>query len=463
MNGSQAAQPGRRETAVNTLRHLGTRLLLALTAGSALYIAAYLLSSLPFMRLVAEQAGDARMQLFADFPAPAGKAPEMLFLDLDQESYAQLDRPAVTPRELLAAMLEKVAEGKPRLIILDFDPTWPGAGKEGTQTLADTLARLGRGTVPILLHRTPMAPAVQGGAIYFRPSPKLDPVVAGSNSLMWVSSGAVASADGVVRRAPLWIRGCLGEKHVRLPNPALAGWMILAGEPPGTFKKRLSEALEEPNGVCIDGKAPAAQRTDTVPLTIAKEHYDVGTEWPTGTITYSMSGELAKGQRRDLNTLMVLSARPFIKASHGISAEVFRDRAVIIGASAHDLRDIHLTPLGQMPGAMVIANQLRSLQEFGLDKNRQLWIGLLTTMFLCVGTFLAWLGFRYIVPNAPYIVEQIYSLLICGVIWAILIVLANASLFILIPLLQYIVLLVLFAIDHGNIPRFPNMNTDSAR
>ncbi len=324
-------------------------------------------------------------------------------------------------------------------------------------------ARVGRGTVPILLHRTPMAPPEKGGAIYFRPSPKLDPVVAGSNSLMWVSSGAVASADGVVRRAPLWIRGCLGEKHVRLPNPALAGWMILADDQSGTVKKRLSEALEEPNRACNEGKAPAALRPDTVPLTIGKEPLDVGVDWPTGTITYSMSGHLETGKRRDSNSLMVLSARTFIKASQGISAEVFRDRTVIIGASAHDLRDIHLTPLGQMPGAMVIANQLRSLQEFGLGINRQFCTGLLTTMFLCAGTFLAWLGFRYVAPNAPYIAEQLYSLLIGGIIWAILIILANASLFIMIPLLQYIVILVLFAIDHGKRPKYSDMNTDSAR
>jgi hypothetical protein len=73
-------------------------LAMALAAGGALYILAFLLSGFQPLRLLVEQSGDARMQLLADYRAPTSGTTPIVFLDVDQETYGALGRPTVTPR-----------------------------------------------------------------------------------------------------------------------------------------------------------------------------------------------------------------------------------------------------------------------------------------------------------------------------------------------------------------------------
>jgi CHASE2 domain-containing sensor protein len=344
-------------------------------------------------------------------------------------------------------MLERVAGGRPKLIFLDLDPTRPG-DETGLKQLVEALARLGSGPTPILLFRTPMASAHENLPVWFRPSPELDAVVEQSPALIGVSAGVLPSDDGVVRRAPLWVAGCLGDRVSVLPSAAVAAWVILR-DGVTAARERLPKALEQAGQPCTVGASLPDQPMAAPEVSVGGRNYRLANSWPGDSFNYSMSEKLEPGLRRDERALMVVSAKAFVDNPQNVAVapDAFRDRAVIIGSSAPDLRDRHLTPLGEMPGAMVVANQLRSLLDNGPGDGRSFWFGLAVTAALCVVTFALWLLFGRLAAGAPKIVEQLYSMAIGGLLWIALTFLAGSAAALLFPLIQYFVILTLFTMD----------------
>ena len=62
----------------------------------------------------------------------------------------------------------------------------------------------------------------------------------------------------------------------------------------------------------------------------------------------------------------VIEAKDITEAdpSRPPSAELLKDRIVVIGGTAKFERDMHLTPVGEMPGALIIINAIYSLNRF---------------------------------------------------------------------------------------------------
>jgi hypothetical protein len=60
-----------------------------------------------------------------------------------------------------------------------------------------------------------------------------------------------------------------------------------------------------------------------------------------------------------------VSAGALIRHLPGASADPVRGRVVVIGASFEDSRDLHETPVGTLPGALVMLDAIKSLNQFG--------------------------------------------------------------------------------------------------
>jgi CHASE2 domain-containing sensor protein len=121
---------------------------------------------------------------------------------------------------------------------------------------------------------------------------------------------------------------------------------------------------------------------------------------------------------------------------------------VIIGASAPDFRDLHLTPLGDMPGAMIVANQLRSLLERDgpMQSSTDLWGGLIITVFCTVTTFVIWLTLRHWRPTMPCFLQNV-ALGGTLAIWTFALAFSSSPTTAwIIPLTQWLVMLGLMAI-----------------
>ena len=88
-----------------------------------------------------------------------------------------------------------------------------------------------------------------------------------------------------------------------------------------------------------------------------------------------------------------ISAAALVKHLPGASSEPVRGRIVVIGASYDASRDRHETPVGPMPGAMVLLNATKSLNQFGQIHGPSTRAVLLTEAGLIL--LMAWLFTRF--------------------------------------------------------------------
>lgn len=448
------------------LRYVLWCLAASAAAGCAAYGLVFFLRGVaPSLQLLVEQATDLRSLFFADYASPARSAPPIMFLDVDQKTQVSLGRPVLTPPDLLAKMLATVAKGKPRLIILDIDATRSDDLK-GADELAGTLVELGDGKIgdgktPVLLFRIAMVPATEDAPLHWRRSRLDDTVDRKGAYLMWVSAAARASTDGVVRRAPLWFCGSFDDgrhaddrrQRLALPDAALAAWLVLNSDF-ASAKQQLEGALAKAAAECTFESSGGRGHSPKDEIVLSAPKVSLRNEWPNDSITFSMAWDLEKGVNRPLVSgtdgrltpvLQIISAEPFTKPSPiEPGSELFRDKVVIIGSSAGDHRDLHPTPLGETPGAVIVANHLRSLFENGVDHRANFWGGLCLSAVASIILCILWISFRMLFPDAPKRVIEVYSITISVIVWILLWMIPVTGVPLFFALIQSFVTIILY-------------------
>jgi hypothetical protein len=211
-----------------------------------------------------------------------------------------------------------------------------------------------------------------------RPSEFLESVVHASPVLHWASSLIQRDDDGVLRDWRLFEPTCLRQEANAVPSIALLAWALLreprlddVGFSVHRFRTELRRRFAPPAGYCrteFDAAALTAERA---------------------------SGRAWHLQDPLLNKPVVLSTKPtnlehriFYKFHPGsiqadwfsrvraalvtdpqsdrpLSSEWLAGKVVVIGASYGTANDLHATPLGEMPGALVVINEINALLEYG--------------------------------------------------------------------------------------------------
>lgn len=185
-----------------------------------------------------------------------------------------------------------------------------------------------------------------------------------------------AAADGVVRVLPsvqMVVNASRILKHnVDLPWRRASDRAVQLGCKP--FPSHSNEIASAP-------QARVANRDAERKATSA--FWRVASALPAGGIR---RGENAPSQGTPGNRLVYRSVYPFasddgyfehmrapvLLASTGSGA--LKDRVVIIGQSYSDAGDTHFTPLGTMPGAVVLMNAIDSMSRYGLIDTPSAWI-----------------------------------------------------------------------------------------
>ncbi len=96
-------------------------------------------------------------------------------------------------------------------------------------------------------------------------------------------------------------------------------------------------------------------------------------------IYYRFSGET------DVHNSLFFKASAKDILSRPVNASVlFSDRIVVIGGSYAEGRDIHATPLGSMPGAIVISNTISTSYLLIDNQKGHAWVSMLLSLSMCV-------------------------------------------------------------------------------
>lgn len=304
---------------------------------------------------------------------PAGEPLPFAIIEIDEASFREWDEPLYVPRDKLATLIRHAMDGDAAVIFVDIELSKPGgegdaALKAVLQPYTDEKAASELPQLILVRVTRPRLDEDPRGLLKVRPS-ILDDLVAQAPRVHWATPLFELDRDGVVRRWHLWEAVC-GEdaKPQALPSVQLLTNTILHGDV-DRLDRKFKTLL--PDECALAPDAAHTSHQDAVELELGEGTISLVPEDIGRRIVYTMPWHLESGESRPLITLNdelvpLLEQRPanaVVAAPAGAGAEWLRDRITIIGSSYRDSRDLYQTPIGLMPGYMIAANAIQSIDS----------------------------------------------------------------------------------------------------
>ncbi len=405
---------------------------LAIGLGAAMFLSVAR-PYLPAFNLAETAATDWAINFWKDRPAHShASAERFVFINIDEQTHQRWNEPLFVPRDKLLRLIQFAVGAPAKLLVVDIElakyigPLQRAPGPvSDLQMLPDPDAELsgylqaysrevtevGPVTTDTRNLRTPMIfvrtigqsfgrnrldetnvpPGGQGddpGPFFEeRPSEFLESVVNSSAVLHWASSLIQRDEDGVLRNWRLYEPTCLEQEPHVVPSVALLAWALLRqpkleGEPFSVqrFQAELRRRFAPSAGHCLSGNRPAAfsvsrqapqewRLDDTVlprPIVISPHPTDLEQR-----IFYKFYPASVQVEYfSELQAALITDPRP----DRPLSSDWLAGKIVVIGSSYATAGDRHVTPLGEMSGALIVINEINALLEYG--QIRELNVGL---------------------------------------------------------------------------------------
>lgn len=368
---------------------------------------------------------DSMMKLSADTNHPDAKVPPptQLFIEVDEKTYrsdAWGNEPGALPLNRIAQLIELAVANGARFVLVDFAIDGPGDERQ-TEFIArmEGILKQYPGS-HLLFVRTMRQPLELYTARSIRPS-TLDVLIEKHpDQVHAVAPNFLRSSDHVLRHWRLWESACRplpsgqglpGEgRWVIVPSPQLVIAAVAKGLALPTPENNLSCAVDGAESEVLD-KAESGHMADWFAGRWVWENFGTcyqqdsfkaenchnATPPDRKKTTKEMEGEElanrilflrsdwvrknAEGANKGatpndpyfsrlaaINLLQDLPSGPVAAAFEKIrtAAQNKTLTVAVIGASYEDSRDTHLTPLGEMPGALVLVNAIDTMQTTGI-------------------------------------------------------------------------------------------------
>ncbi len=301
---------------------------------------------------------------------------DIAWINVDTETYRNWGEPLITRRDKLAVLLDFAMQHEPRAVIVDVDFSTSSRFDDALVRVLKKYSRCSGACAPPIVLVRPFDDGVenaypgQAGPANVARRSFLDQALGTSPEEPWkiaghVQWGAVTTdhdPDHVARRWRLWENSCTAEgEGVLTPSVAL---LAVAEQ-----RKSLADirgALQQHRSACgrKSGQTPQPNRSF--------ENELIGIGNPPHSILLTERGL----QRRIVYRIpwdgqseaspgpalgAVLRAEPITQGAP-VDGSALQDRIVVIGSSWDPL-DLHRTPIGEMPGTMVLINEVNSLEQ----------------------------------------------------------------------------------------------------
>lgn len=286
------------------------------------------------------------------------KTPHFVFINLDQQTYQKWGEPLITPRDKLQQLIEFAIAGQPKAILIDIDLTYPTQCiTERTQCvrdnlqlnkadrdLRDFLENYGKSSCngqlcpDLILVKTTQPILDAHGKPTLQRQPRrsfLEGIVSDNPRIHWAST-LFELENNIIRR---W-RWCEPNKTNQLES--LPSVQLL-----------ITELLKpESTASCTDVQEKDLSQRIIYTLLPSSEHL------PYPTVT----------DRDGVQHLLLTNYPAYQLIDHPDDADksALKHSIAIIGSSYLENNDSYITPLGLMPGALIIVNAIHSLQQYGL-------------------------------------------------------------------------------------------------
>lgn len=292
---------------------------------------------------------------------PDGAVPVTL-LDVDDATRQSWKSIGVTPHPALAELVRTAVKGGAKGILLDFDlametPFMP-ADEQLFAVIRDYPAD---GPVLMLVRRIGFTRSARVNDTALVPSELATPydaAVEGKSNVIWVTTLNEIGADRAVRQIRFWQTVCDGAEGHAYPSPALvtAALLTSTGARGDALKAFLANRIAADCGdkTVKDGAWPPMKQQ------LAQLPYVFGND-----AASPARLRIAGTDGRETVALRRISAGKLVRYDGGtaepageIDSDPFEGRVAVIGASYTESTDVHETPLGTMPGSVILANSI---------------------------------------------------------------------------------------------------------
>ncbi|OKO78791.1 hypothetical protein AC630_18305 [Bradyrhizobium sp. AS23.2] len=348
-------------------------------------------------------------------------SPKFTFFSIDDATYVAWGAHQIAPRGRIKTILERVARSNPTAILLDVDLSYTDSGDaSGEASLRDFLGQYPAAAPPLLLVRSLYHDAAPPALPRIRAT-SYDDQTAAKPNIIWGSPLFERDADGQVRRWRLFVQVCAAEHPAVLPALHLVGAIIARAQIEGEDREQAAASI--PRQLASFGADSCARPTERsgeiapkrgeLPA-ISVDHLDVSSrvlyraDWNASRI--ALGGDIVS---TDGQTPLV-AVRPAGLVSSGDSTSPvpgLDGRIAVIGGSFADSGDWYSTPLGRMPGAMLLINAIEALTINGTPREPNVVEAIAISFVIIVMTSVLAAFFRPIVA-APLAAGGIFLIML---------------------------------------------------
>jgi CHASE2 domain-containing sensor protein len=375
------------------------------------------------VRRVGDDTADQMIRLLEQTTYSMQMSSAFVFIDIDDATWKTWGSQLVTPRAHIATLLERLARSKPLAIALDVDLAYSDA-TDG-KALKDFLEDYKSEWPPLLLVRS-LADDPDGGL----PQPRITEydqaigprtvhgeLVPAKDNVIFTSPVFERDGDGKVRRWKLFAEACDGTVPIVVPSMHLAAAMIarqaIYGAPPGRkdppLKRMIKSLAAFTPANCERANGGREGTLDSLPLDrrIRIEGNDVSKRviyrvaWKPSVVGLGPIVELpAAVGGGETQLVQVRPARLLAPGDPNAALPGLEGRIVVIGGSFKSSGDRYDTPLGVMPGSLMIINAIEALTQNGTPREFPTPFRIVISLFVIVVASILTLILRPIVAAA---------------------------------------------------------------
>jgi hypothetical protein len=407
--------------------HYYRRFIINMMIGLGIVLLLFIFQDKPFLTGIEDEGIDKLMQIRQKIiPSLANKdIPPFVLLDIDDDTHKVWGMPMFTPRDRLLNLIKAAVQAKARLIIVDIalsqEVSMDGLTECAQlqrhpydQALYDYLNNYAvdcsfqsqKICSPIILAGIFQSISASFGIV--RPSFLDNAVEQSTPYIQWASVFFHRNYyDRMVRHWWLWQPACLEQQPIVIPSiELLAAALIRNGiSQQNNFEQTLKpfqpqDCLGTPTTYLPPKQIQIGNLTVSSGLQGIRQRVMYSMPWlqhkPNLTpeenqspLPYFLKDKTGKP------ILSILPAQAYATSPPAASLEPLKGSIVIIGGSYKGGRDIYWTPLGEMPGALILVNAIHTLLEYGEIQPLPTWIKTLTYLILVIFMSLVLARFGY--------------------------------------------------------------------
>lgn len=307
----------------------------------------------------------------------------LFMVNVDTATYTKWQEPWLTPADKIAGLVERLLQAAPAQLLVDFD----FSRRSDLQPLVDVLSRYTAGDdlqTHLVFMKTQTLAKPPGSALHQFRTSALDSVIAESEYLHWAAPLFRPDGDGVIRNWQLVVAGCDDGELKLLPSVQLLSVLL-----------SYHHSTDELGALLIPGRPAGCTQAPTFTGRLVLDEnkaVDFSESDLRHRIIYALPPDPADGYRPipwkgiSLPSVTKVSAQSLLANDAVLAASMLQGSIVIIGATHPDSADIHQTPLGAMPGSLILANSIVALQGLDQVQRPPLWLILAIEFALVIGT-----------------------------------------------------------------------------